>query len=116
MQTGAYSNAEQRARTAVQLDPSQPSSHLVLALALYNQGKDRAALSSISDAVWLEPGNRVSNFYQALILERLGQYDAALAILDRLLATSADGQESARISAEIQSIQRTLSQSDAAAP
>jgi tetratricopeptide (TPR) repeat protein len=74
------------------------------------------ALSSISDAVWLEPGNRVSNFYQALILEHLGQYDAALAILNRLLATSADDQESARISAEIEAIQRSLSQLDAAAP
>ena len=116
MRTGDYSNAEQRARTAVQLNPSQPAAHLVLAIALYNQGKDTQALSSISDAVWLEPGNRVSNFYQALILERLGQYDAALSILNRLLTTSADDQESARISAEIEAIQRTLSQLDAAAP
>jgi Flp pilus assembly protein TadD len=116
VQTGDYSNAEQRARAAVQLDPSHPSAHLVLAIALFNQEKYMEALTAISDAVWLERENRVSNFYQALILERLGRYDAALAILHRLLATSTNDEESARISAEIESIQRTLSQLNAVAP
>ncbi len=115
IQIGDYVNAEQRARTAIQLDPSQSSAHLMLSIALYNQGRYTEALSSIADTLQLEPGDRVATFYQALILGRLGQYDVALPILEELLATSTDSQESTRISAEIEAIHRTLSELEAAA-
>ena len=115
IQMGDYINAEQRARTAIQLVPSQPSAHLLLAIALYNQGRDTEALGSIADSLWLEPDDRVASFYQALLLGRIGQYDAALPILERLLATSTDSQESARISVEIEAVHRALSELEAAA-
>lgn len=115
LQMEDYANAEQRARTALQLDSSQSSTNLVLAIALYNQGKQREALIAITDSLWLEPENRVASFYQALILERLGQYDAALPILEKLLATSTDPGETARISVEIEAVHRALSELEATA-
>lgn len=116
IQLGDYISAEQRARTAIQLDPSQPSTHLLLAIALYNQGRDTEALTSIADSLRLEPGNRVASFYQALLLERIGQFDAALPILESLLATSTDGQEAARITVEIEAVHRSLSELEVVAP
>jgi Flp pilus assembly protein TadD len=115
VQMGDYGSAEQHARESIQLDPSQTSAHLLLAIALYHQGKDTEALVSITDSLRLDPGNRVASFYQAHILERIDQYDVALSILERLLASSTDDQESARISVEIDAIRRALSVLDAAA-
>jgi tetratricopeptide (TPR) repeat protein len=107
-QIGNYADAEQRARTAIELDPSQASAHLLLAVALYNQGESVEALASLADTLLLEPDHRVANFYKAHILRRLEQYDAALSILEGLLDTSTDSQESARISVEMEAVRRSL--------
>ncbi len=115
LQMGDYINAEQRARPAIQRDPSQSSAHLLLSIALYNQGRNAEALISVTDSLSLDPGNRVASFYQALILGRLGQYDAALPILEKLLATSTDSRETARISVEIEAVHRALSELEASA-
>jgi len=115
VQIGDYANAEQRARTAIRLDSSQPSAHLLLSIALYNQGNYTDALASIADTLWLAPGERVARFYQAHILARLGQQDVALPILESLLATSTDDWQSSRIWVEIEAIQRSLSELEAAA-
>ena len=45
----------------------------------------------------------------------LGKYNAALLILETLLDTSTDSQESARISVEMEAIHRSLSETEAAA-
>ena len=48
-QMGDYAGAEQRARSALQLDPSLASAHMLLGIALYHQGRESEALTSILD-------------------------------------------------------------------
>jgi len=110
-QEGEYANAEQRARTAIQLNPSLAQAHLLLGMALYNQGREADALASFKDALTLEPGNRVAAFYQALILGHLKQYDLALPILHDLLISSPDGSQTFRILAEIDALYRLKAES-----
>lgn len=112
---GDDTDAERHARAATQLDPSQAAAHLLLAIALYDQSEYEQAFTSIANTLSLEPDNRVAAFYRALILARLEQYDDALLTLERLLETSADDQESARISVEVEAIQRSLTELEAAA-
>jgi tetratricopeptide (TPR) repeat protein len=99
-----YTDAEQRARVALQLDPSLAPAHMLLGIALYNQGKESEALTSFTKALSLQPGNRTAAFYQALILGHLKQYAAALPILQELFVSSTDPAESARIQAEIDAL------------
>ena len=103
-QMGDYANAEQRARSAVQLDPSLAPAHMLLGIALYNQGKEAGALTSFTQALSLQPGNRTAAFYRALILGHLKQYAAALPVLQELLVSSTDPAESVRILAEIDAL------------
>jgi tetratricopeptide (TPR) repeat protein len=103
-QMGDYINGEERARSALQLDPSLVPAHILLGIALYNQGREAEALTSFTQALSLQPGNRTAAFYQALILGHLKQYAAALPVLQELLASSADPAESARIQAEIDAL------------
>jgi tetratricopeptide (TPR) repeat protein len=103
-QMGDYADAEQRARLALQLDPSLAPAHMLLGIALYNQGRESEALTSFTQALSLQPGNRTAAFYRALVLGHLQQYDAALLILEELLVSSTDPEESARILAEIDAL------------
>lgn len=108
-----FTKAELHARAAIQLDPSQPPAHLLLGIALYNQGRYTEALASIADTLSLDSQDRVASFYHALILSRLEQSETALSILERLLATSTDHQESSRITVEIEAIHRSQSELEA---
>lgn len=105
-QLGNYADVEQRARLALQLDPSLATSHLLLGIALYNQGKEAEALTSFTQALSLQPGNRTAAFYRALILGHLKQYDAAVPALQELLLSSIDPAESDRIRVEIDALYR----------
>ena len=113
-QMGDYIDAEQRARSALQLDPSLAPAHMLLGLALYNQGREAEALTSFTQALSLQPGNRTAAFYRALILEHLKQYAAALPILQELLVSSTDPAESARILAETDALYHFQADSAAA--
>ena len=104
-QMGDYANAERRARSALQLDPSLAPAHILLGISLYNQGRVTEALTSFTQALSLQPGNRTAAFYKALILGHLKQYDAALPVLQELLVSSTDPAETARIQAEIDALQ-----------
>ena len=115
-QVGDFANAEQRARTALELNPSLASAHLLLGIALYNQGREAEALAALADTLALEPGSQVAAFYQALILGHMKEYDAALPILHGLLTTATDAAETARILAEIDAVYRFKSESAAAGP
>jgi tetratricopeptide (TPR) repeat protein len=106
MQTGDYAQAEQRAQSALQLNSSLVPAHLLLGISLYNQGRETDALTSFTQALSLQPGNRTATFYQAMILGHLKQYTAALPILQELLVSSTDPAESARIQAEIVALYR----------
>jgi tetratricopeptide (TPR) repeat protein len=105
-QMGNYADAEQRARLALQLDPSLEMAHMLLGIALYNQGREAEALTSFTQVLSLQPGNRTAVFYQALILGHLKQYDTALPVLQELLVSSTNPAESARIVREIDALQR----------
>jgi len=105
-QMGDYINAEQRARSALQLDPLLAPAHMLLGTALYNQGREAEALTSFTQALSLQPGNRIAAFYQALILGHQKQYAVALSILQELSASSTDPAESARILVEINALYR----------
>ena len=107
-QNGDYMRAEQAAREAIQVDASQGSAHLTLAIALHHQGKNQEALGAIEKARRLAPDNRVAKFYQGLILRELGAYNTALRIFQQLLATSTTHWQIPRISAEIEAIHRIL--------
>jgi Flp pilus assembly protein TadD len=106
LQAGNYIEAEQSARLAQQLDPSLTPAHMLLGIALYNQGKEAEALFSFTQALSLQPGNRTAAFYQALILGHQKQYAAALPILQDLFVSSPDPSQSARILAEIDALYR----------
>jgi tetratricopeptide (TPR) repeat protein len=105
-QLGDYVNAAKAASTAVSLDPSQQPAHLILAIALHNQGLDQDALKAVEDALQITPDDRVSRFYQARILENLGDFDRAVTILNQLLESADDPQEVSRINAEIEAWHR----------
>jgi tetratricopeptide (TPR) repeat protein len=113
-QMGDYANAEQRARSALKLNPSLVPGHMLLGIALYNQGKDTEAQASFTQAESLAPGNRTATFYQALILGHQKQYAAALPILHELLTTSQDPDESVRILAELDALYRFQAEAAAA--
>lgn len=101
---GDYAHAEQRAQSALQLDSTLVPAHMLLGIALYNQGKEAEALTSFTQALSLQPGNRTAAFYRALILGHQKQYTAALPILQELLVSSTDPAESTRILAEIDAL------------
>ena len=105
-QMGDYAAAEQRARSALQLDPSLAPGHMLVGIALYNQGREAEALTSFTQALSLQPGNRTAAFYRALILGHQTQYTAALSVLQELSVSSTDPAESARILVEIDALYR----------
>jgi tetratricopeptide (TPR) repeat protein len=115
-QEGDYSNAEQRARSAIRLNPSLTPAHLLLGIALYNQGQEADALAAFEKALMLEPGNRVAKFYQAMILGHQKKYDAALPVLYDLLGSSRSAAETARILEEIDALYRFKAEPAAAGP
>jgi tetratricopeptide (TPR) repeat protein len=108
LQLQDYANAEKAATAAIKLGANQQSAYVILAISLYNQGRDEDALKSIDGALYLEPSDRVAGFYKALILKRLGEFDPALEILDRLLMSTNDQGQISRINSEIESIRRIL--------
>lgn len=114
MQAGDYAQAEQRARSALQLDSSLVPAHMLVGIALYNQGQESDALTSFMQVLSLQPGNRTAAFYQAMILGHLKQYATALPILQELLISSTDSAESTRIQAEVDALHRFQTDSPAA--
>jgi Flp pilus assembly protein TadD len=104
-QLGNYVAAEQRARTALQLDPSLASAQMLLGISLYHQGRESEALTSFTQVQSLQPGNRTAVFYQALILGHQKQFAAALPVLQELLVSSTDPAEATRIVVEIDALQ-----------
>lgn len=108
LQMQDYTNAEKSARSAIKLDSTQAVAHFTLGIALFNQGKNYEALNSIESTLWINPDNRVAQFYKALILINQKKHDAALKILQHLLDTSNDPQQTTRIKAEIEHIHRIL--------
>lgn len=105
-----YDDAEQMARTAIRIDPTQHPAHLILAIALFNQQNDHEALKYVEKALNIIPNDGVSKFYKALILRDLGDYGAALQLLQELLGSVDDQQQYLRITAEIESLQREFPQ------
>lgn len=111
LQMRDYMNAEQSARFTIRLDSNQKEAYLILGIALFNQGRNQEALDSIEYALQIDHGQRVAQFYKAMILSDLGQYDAALTILQELLDVSGDPKQVSRITAEIEQIYRTMQSS-----
>lgn len=108
IQMGDFVNAERAARRAIELDSVQQSAHLILAIALHNQGLHQEALKSVESALQMNPDDRVSRFYQARILMNLGEHDRAFSTFSHLLESTEDPQEVSRIEAELEAWQRFL--------
>lgn len=108
LQAGDFVNAERAARNAINLDSSQQSAYLILAIALHNQGLHQEALKSVDHALQMNPYDRVSGFYQARILMDLGEFERAFSTLNQLLETTEDPEEASRINAEIEAWHRYL--------
>lgn len=108
LQMQDYVRAEQAAKNSVQRDRTQESAHLLLAIALYNQGRYQEALAATEQAMRLNPNNNTTRFYQAIILGKLGNLDSALAHLQEMLDSSSNPQVVSRIKAEIEALRRSL--------
>ncbi|RPH62741.1 MAG: hypothetical protein EHM81_01600 [Chloroflexi bacterium] len=107
-QAGDYVKSEDAARKAIKIDFTQKPAHLILAIALYNQDKSREALKTVEYILRIDPEDRISRFYMARILSDLGEFDAALLTLKRLLKSTTDPGQISRITAEIEAIHRFL--------
>ncbi len=103
-----YMRAEQAARAAIQRDPTQESAHLILTVALYNQGRYVSAQEAVREALRLNPNDDIARFYQALLTGRLGDAASAIMYLQELRRSAEDPQTVARIDAEIESFTRSL--------
>lgn len=103
-----YHAAEQEALIAIRLDTTQYFPYLFHAIALYNQRKYQEALDPIENASMICPDCDISRFYKALIFTKLGKSDMAYSILRKLLEKTADPEQVLRITAEINSVQRSL--------
>jgi hypothetical protein len=78
--------------------------HTILAIALMHQDRNREALAAIATALQIAHDDRVARFYQGLILSRLADHPAALAIFQELLNSTGDPLQASRIQAEIDAI------------
>lgn len=101
-----YGKAETAARAAIQLAPTQQPAHLILAIALYHQGKNIEALNSIESALKINSDNSVSKFYEALIVSSFGEVDTAIYMLEQIIQSTKDQQQIARIESEIEALRR----------
>lgn len=108
IQTRDYLNAEKAASTAIKLDPEQESAYVILGIALYNQDRYQEALDVFKNALLLVPTDITALFYQALILNKLEDFDGALLVLEQLLESTSDPEQIVRISAEIEATHRFM--------
>ena len=108
LQMRDYPSAEKEAGITIRLIPDDQASHVIHAIALYNQGKDQNALEAIENAIEITPEDEISRFYKALILVRLNNFDESLLLLQQLLDESNDPQQISRITAEINGVQRSI--------
>jgi Flp pilus assembly protein TadD len=108
LQIGDFVNAERAARHAIKLDSAQQSAHLILAIALHNQGLHQEALAAVENALQMNPDDRACRFYQARILMDLREFDRAFSALNQLLETADDLEEISRIKAEFEAWHRYL--------
>lgn len=102
-----YENAKRAAQQAIQIDDSQQSAFLILSIAFFNQGENQDALRMIERAIQIAPSNFVAKFYKALILRDLGNLDEAQLLLQQLLDATDDPKIISRITAEIESLNRS---------
>jgi tetratricopeptide (TPR) repeat protein len=97
-----YDLTEAEATRAIELDASQAVGHLLLTIALYEQGKDSQALIAVDTTLALTTDDIVPAFYKALLLEKQGKRKDALLLLNQLLQTTRDPLKKHRIAEEIQ--------------
>ncbi|MBA4370409.1 MAG: hypothetical protein C0418_02385 [Coriobacteriaceae bacterium] len=89
IERGDAGGAEEQARIAVRLDPTDPSTFYVLGLALSAQGKDEAAVAELEKAA--QTGGQVAGFYQDAWMalgrayERSGEESKSIAAMSKAL-------------------------------
>jgi Tfp pilus assembly protein PilF len=103
-----YIDAESVSKEAIRLDPSQRSVHLILAIALYNQDKNPEALRSVENVLQIDSDDVIARFYEARILNNLGENNMASSILQQLLKSANAPPQITRFAAEIEALHRSL--------
>ena len=110
MRDGRKEEAIAEARKAVQLDPEDPRSHLLLGFCLEKAGRHAEAVEPLRRAHLLQPNDPAVWLMLATALERSGRLGEALAEYRRVAARWA-GQPPARAALQrIRTIQRKLDQ------
>jgi superkiller protein 3 len=103
-----YTRAELAAQNAIQRDSTQETPYLILAAALYNQGRYQEAQSIVEQALQLNQKDDMARLYQAIILGKLGDVDTALTCFQDLLFSTSDPKIVARIEVEVEALHRVL--------
>ncbi len=90
---GEYAEAEQAARRAVRLEPTQPAGYNILGLALVKRGKRAEALQAFQKAYELDPNDVDITLNLATEYDRQGRLDEALGLFQSALRLDPDSPE-----------------------
>ena len=80
-----WPEAEANIKRALELNPSNPNIHILYADYLISQGRRRAAMSHIEQAIQLDPVSLLTNGLSAYAYLRARQYDEAIAQAERMI-------------------------------
>jgi TolB-like protein/DNA-binding winged helix-turn-helix (wHTH) protein/Flp pilus assembly protein TadD len=80
-----WPEAEAKLKRAIELNPSNPNTHILYADYLISQGRTRSARSHIEQAIQLDPVSLLTNGLSAYAYLRARQYDEAIAQAKRMI-------------------------------
>lgn len=90
---GAFTKAESLLREALSLGPNNGPGRLALARILLNQARFTEAVVELDRYLAVEPGDSAALYMKASALEQLGDYQASIDILERLMEGPAQSKE-----------------------
>lgn len=106
LRAGNVDAAESHARRAVALSPNDPQSAFVLANVLQERGNDLAAIEWVRTALKQSPYSAAYHHRLGMLLGKTGQFDEALAELDRAVVLDSTYPGAAEQAAQLQKFMR----------